>query len=107
MGSTWVSVGLIGFMIAVLLIVIALVLFRPDSRYIGTKKVEKNPLTFILYTLSGSPGLMVWLHSLSELSTSQRNERVKALDLRYELVEVGYAEQEGFRPRIEVSSAAS
>ncbi|KAI5468114.1 hypothetical protein BGZ63DRAFT_399638 [Mariannaea sp. PMI_226] len=103
--STWVSVGLVGFMIAILLAMIGMILFRPSNGYIATKRVQKNPITFILYTLSHSSGLMVWLHSLSLLSASERNERVGRLKLLYELVEIGHQGQDwenSFKPRIEV-----
>ncbi|KAH6999276.1 hypothetical protein EDB80DRAFT_724531 [Ilyonectria destructans] len=103
--STWVSVGQLSVMITVLLIIIGIILLQPHGRFISTKEVQENTLKFILYTLNSSPDLMNRLHSLSELSMRQRNERVKMLDLRYELVEVSYGGQGGFRPRIEVSSA--
>lgn len=103
--STWVSVGLISFMVIVLLAMIAVLLLEPHSRFISTKRVQKNPIKFILHTLNNSPDLMAHLHSLSELSTRERNRRVYDLSLRYEFVESSHEGQNGFRPRIVVSSS--
>lgn len=103
--ATWVSVGLIGYMIGILLILIGLLLFRSHSRFISMKELHDNPLFFILHTLNGSANMMGFLHSLTELDTKQRNKRIEELNLRYILADPSMGGDQVSRLRIEVYSA--
>lgn len=102
--TTWVSVGIIGYMIVVVLWLMALLLFRSYSHVLSMEELQENPLFVILHTLNGSPNLMECLHSMSELKTRHRNQKVKGLSLRYVLADPGIGVDQRPQLRIEVLS---
>jgi hypothetical protein len=84
---SWLSVGILVFMISVLAMLIAVVVvIRPNVPFVETEVLRKYPMAAIFTILSSSGEIPSYFHGLSILDGDERKCYVKGMMLRYRLV---------------------
>lgn len=85
---TWVSVGVLGFMLAVLAIVASVILFSSPSHHFPFVSTDLDTLAAILYLVCRSGNFLSQLQGLSVVGKAQVEKRTKTLNSKYGIISV-------------------
>lgn len=85
---TWVSVGVLGFMLVVLAIVAGVILFSSPSHHFPFASSDLDTLAAVLYLACRSEDFLAQLQSLSLAGKAEVQKRMKTLNSRYSIISV-------------------
>lgn len=85
---TWVSVGILGFMLAVLGMVAGVILFSSPSHNFPFVSTDLDTLAAILYLVCRSGNFLYQLQGLSVVGKAQVEKRTKTFNSKYGIISV-------------------
>ncbi|KAH7007438.1 hypothetical protein EDB80DRAFT_519773, partial [Ilyonectria destructans] len=85
---TWVSVGILGFMLAVLAIVAGVILFSSPSHHFPFVSTDLDTIAAILYLVCRSGNFLSQLQGLSVIGKAQVEKRTKTFNSKYSIISV-------------------
>ncbi|KAH6867388.1 hypothetical protein B0T10DRAFT_572379 [Thelonectria olida] len=85
---TWLSVGVLGFMVVVLAIIAGIILFSSPGRHFPFASTDLGTLAAILYLACRSEDCLAQLQSLSVAGKAEIEQRMKTLKSKYSIISV-------------------
>jgi hypothetical protein len=99
--SSWISVGILTFMVAMLVLLIAMLVLTRPKDLVDLKTLKRGPIACVLMLVTGPSTVLRAFPGLSLLGRRERDARVRGLGLDYRLVRYR-AEDNGTRLAIDV-----